>query len=328
MQKEEKNKSTNDLDVGADTDLLNAGEQFPTEVAELEVNSKEDVNDEKATDVDIVAINELINMLIDGMFKTDKLPTEECISNIEKLADAYKKGYRHSYSLMSEQMYKSIKADGANLENVHNNVELVMGYVASMLYDKKQRDGFDKLRDHINLEVLRIENSNSIIDNARKDITEMGDKTQEKIEKSYRDIQLKLEDKIKQRIKEIRGLQNESKNINKRMENMYSEYISILGIFSAVVLVFFGGASIFSGIFSSVAEASIWEIGFASALVGMIVFNIVFMFLYILSKIINRPIQSENVDELEICAISKLRRKYPYVFWFNFLMIIILFICA
>lgn len=334
-----------------DADLLNAGETEENNIShneEEKENRKEILEKtfnearieeiiekflkrkDEAVNNNTVEINRLIGEIVDKMIKSDNFSKEECESAIEKLADAYDKGYRHSYSFIAEQMYRSIGGEVTSIDNLQRNIEMFMSLLNRRQLNLKQINGFDKLHDHIKLEALRIENNSSIVNRAKKDIKDLSNKVQEDIKESSSKIIEEAKKDTDNTIKKVENLQSESKDINERMEKIYSEYISILGIFAAVVLVFFGGASIFSGIFAEIKDVSIWKIGFAGSLAGLVIFNVIFMFLYIISKIVNRPISSEDAESKfdKMCYVRRIAKKYPYMFWFNILMLAIFIICA
>ena len=59
--------------------------------------------------------------------------------------------------------------------------------------------------------------------------------------------------------------------------------------------------------------------GFVVALIGMIMFDIIFMLLYVVSVISGKPlggISAENTDNFS----DKVKEKFPYVIWMNVLL--------
>ena len=102
----------------------------------------------------------------------------------------------------------------------------------------------------------------------------------------------------------------------------------ILLFFSAIVLVFFGGMDGFGSIFSNMQNIGRFKLSFVFAMVGMIVFDIIFMFLYILAKLLRREIASSQAEIIGQCTIinwvKRVWMRYPYVLMFNLAMCIIM----
>lgn len=114
-----------------------------------------------------------------------------------------------------------------------------------------------------------------------------------------------------------------------KMEKMQGEFITILSIFSAVIIAFFGGISILGSVFSNVHNISRYKLIFTILALGFIMFNLIYMLLYTISKIIGKSINININSELCLSCtddsfIKCLRRKYPIVFFYN---ITTLFLC-
>lgn len=133
----------------------------------------------------------------------------------------------------------------------------------------------------------------------------------------------------------LRELRNVQRNGNQRMqehetkiEKMQSDFISILSIFSAVIIAFFGGMSVLGSVFSNIDKVSKYKLIFMTAIIGFIMFNLIYMLLHSISKITKNKI---GVDiEADYCwgcrenyFIKCLATKYPIVFIYNSATIII-----
>lgn len=91
--------------------------------------------------------------------------------------------------------------------------------------------------------------------------------------------------------------------------------ISILGIFSGVVVTFFGGLKITTSVFSNLSSnIGKFRIVFMTSLVGMILFNTVNLLLSFLNKISNYN-NNYSTDQ---------KVKNSLLFWFNLFMISIM----
>ncbi|EIF5083659.1 hypothetical protein LFJ61_001446 [Clostridium perfringens] len=133
----------------------------------------------------------------------------------------------------------------------------------------------------------------------------------------------------------LRDMRNSQRESNERMqsheqkiEKMQSDFISILSIFSAVIIAFFGGISVLGSVFSNIDKVSKYKLIFMTAIIGFIMFNLIYMLLHSISKITKNRI---GVDiEADYCwgcrenyFIKCLATKYPIVFIYNSATIII-----
>ena len=115
--------------------------------------------------------------------------------------------------------------------------------------------------------------------------------------------------------------------IKELKDGIFSQLISILGIFAAIIIVFFGGASIFAKVLEKIGEINWIEAGPVLAITGFVMFNLVFMFLFIVSRMIEKDIGAKVAENSwwgknSICLWI---RRYPYMFLFNALMAIVFF---
>lgn len=214
--------------------------------------------------------------------------------------------FHHYYSDIFSTL-SGIKINGKEIELIGSNLQSLYEFSTSK-GDTDIRVCIRKLLDHTNLELSRI-NYVSTIDN--KIIAAST------IEESISDINTKVEEQ-KTKVDEL----------NRNTNNAYSSYISILGIFSAIVLVFFGGTSILSNVIAGMDKTPVEKSILICVLTGIVVFDIIFMFIYFLSKLLDRSISATN----EVVSWEKLtvrfRLRYPIVFYCNMVASIISVICS
>lgn len=124
----------------------------------------------------------------------------------------------------------------------------------------------------------------------------------------------------------IRNAQRESSermaSHEQKIEKMQGDFISILSIFSAVIIAFFGGMSVLGSVFASIDKVSKYRIIFMSALIGFIMFNLIYMLLHSISKITKNRISVDiEIDRCWGCKenyfIKCVATKYPIVFIYN-----------
>lgn len=134
-----------------------------------------------------------------------------------------------------------------------------------------------------------------------------------------------------------RDMRNSQRESNERMasheqkiEKMQSDFISILSIFSAVIIAFFGGMSVLGSVFSNIDKVSKYRLIFMTAIIGFIMFNLIYMLLHSISKITKNKISVNIIGDYcweckENYFIKCLATKYPIVFIYN---LAIIFICT
>lgn len=237
------------------------------------------------------------------------------LSNVDKLIK-YCKGYSNRVDELIKQVIKELEIPNNQYEEL-NHFKLI--------------ENLEKLNDHISLEQQRI-----IFSQNREHSIFSG--LIDEINNSTQKAQMEIDNKTKQ-IK----------------DELNSSVISVLGVFSAVVMVFFGGLNVLGNILSTMNEACILRVTFIAALTGIIVFNIIFLLLYFIAKLLNKSIAINDLSLLygkcyewdsnqekvveNSSALKKYRKiinspfrrlrvRYPILFWFNFGMILIMLNCA
>lgn len=227
----------------------------------------------------------------------------------------YLKRLKQIYFLNDKQVFNHYYSDIfpllTNLKATENNITLVGQNLEQILeYSVKDANPnvykvLKKLWDHTNLEIARIEYVNTI--DKRLDITGSD------LSKKYK--------KISEEAQEINTKQQEINETIDRIKNIYSEFISILGIFSAIVLVYFGGTSIIGNVLDAINETYIFKAILICLIAGIIVFNIIFMFLYFLAKILDRSIAATNEYVKFYNIFDRFKIRYPIIFYINLLLL-------
>lgn len=126
---------------------------------------------------------------------------------------------------------------------------------------------------------------------------------------------------------ELRDNKESMKNSQEKIEKMQSDFISILSIFSAVVISFFGGLSVLGSSLENINKVSHYRLGFVIVIIGVTIFNIIYMLLYVISKLTEKKIgMSVREDICQGCEretrIHCFITKYPIPFFYNLFSII------
>lgn len=215
-------------------------------------------------------------------------------------------GFRHYYSDIFgwiTQIDKDPFGELGNLDVLSQNIDEIKNAYIKCAYNRKRNvcKSIEKLYDHINLDIARI--------NYLKTIQSTSEDKMQMIDQQV----LLLKQTMDQEL-------SNAEDVSKKVNNAYSEFVSILGIFSAIVLVFFGGTSIFANVIAAMYKTSIYKSVIICTITGEMLANVIFIFLCLLAKLLDRSIAAK-VEEWEIYgnSIKRFRIRYPVVFYFNVL---------
>lgn len=252
---------------------------------------------------------------------------------MDVLAEAYRHKYRHSYFSMSNAIYQNVyDIPGAPLEALTNNIQIIKD--ESLKRYKDENDvckGFRKFYDHVMLEITRINDHKSNMDNLNGLIEEFNCNTKNMINDSRKTTRQFISRNTSRLDKIITGkTKNLLDEIEKLKDNIFSQLIAILGIFSAIIIVFFGGASIFTKVLEKLGEIEWRDAAPILSVTGFAMFNIIFMFLFIISRMIEKDIGArvDKNSKWNKKSFCRWIRRYPYMFFFNAMMFIIFIITA
>ncbi len=306
-------------------------------------------------------INELLRLMMDN--DVQSIDSEDFADKAVFLVQCYQEGYRHSYYSISAEIYSHWNDSGRKEEKLNNlaaNVDMLKYIILNNFpkIDLLVIKGITKFYDHIMLENIRLVDQQRSFDELNKIIHDFDSESKksynkqemslsqtvaefenrfgeaEKIIENLKEVTNQAADSIHKAEKDIESvkkdtdkMQNDIGKTRKKVKGIYSQFVSILGIFTAIVIVFFGGASIFSDVLTNIHEAEWYQIGFSVALVGLVLFDIIFMFLYILSKFLEVPIHTKGTAKSRFFLFRWIE-KYPYVFLFHLFCIVVMIVCA
>lgn len=176
----------------------------------------------------------------------------------EHIVSVYGDDKRHKYSVITSYIYKKIapkKDISLNLEQMCFNLRLYIDEHFKTDFERdKCKDEYEKclekLYDHINLELVRLNYSKSV-----------ENETFERIDNSNKKIQ-----QIEYRAKEIYDDINKQRN----------QYITILGIFASIVLAFVSGISFSHSTLSNMHQVGIHKFILVLCFIALFFGNILF----------------------------------------------------
>lgn len=128
--------------------------------------------------------------------------------------------------------------------------------------------------------------------------------------RQFRELRIS-EDEYKRRFEQ--QIDRVQANITKETN---SQMLTIVGIFTAVAFVVFGGISSLGSILSGIQENNLLKLLIVACIWGIGMLNVVFVFLYGIGKLTGKEIKTTES--------TKLRDKYPLYFWTNYLLLVII----
>lgn len=251
----------------------------------------------------------LVNLLKE--LSNEAIDEYQCEEIAERFKNIYSGGFRHRYSVfhpLLQEIMDSSDADQGVSEFLTVNLNTLSAYIENEYISDGQGDHSKiyrpiyKLCDHINLEMTRINEQRSQENRLQDLYAKIGD-AQSKLEYAKKDAE----------------------KARKKVNKAQADILAILSVFAAVILAFMGGMTFLSGAMSSISETRVYKFVIACCICGFIIFNTIFLLLYIVSKIIEKPIYArcESHDctcdngKPKCCALNRLRKRLPYVFYFN-----------
>ena len=218
--------------------------------------------------------------------------------------------YRHSYYEISNFLEKTLTPDERDLlsQNILKIYDELNERISQNDDYKKIYKNVLKLSDHISLEILRI--------NRMQQIKFIGDKALEEY-KENQDIMYKYKKR--------------AKKLETKISGFHSQSITILGIFSGFVVAFVMSGHLILDVISVINDVALHKLVYVTLLLAFIIFNIIYLLMYSISKISGNSMTTECIGKQCLnCGncktpLGRLKKKYPIVFWFNFLVLTVIF---
>ena len=224
-------------------------------------------------------------------------------------------GYKIKYGYVSQRIKDM---DPEERDILLRNTELCIG-LSDVL---KFNDIFMQVLNHIILEVPRA---------TELDLVREQTERYRQQNRDSRQMQREFHRKIEDFEKDFDKIQNEYKSFENRISSIQGEFIGILSIFAAMFITFFGGVQMLGSIMTAIENTNFYVLSMITILVGIIMFNIIYMLLYTIGKIINRNIGiNMNNKNCSGCTkkslLSCLLSKYPLPFFYNLFSVIVFII--
>ncbi|ELP5188882.1 hypothetical protein R1Z15_002946, partial [Clostridium perfringens] len=249
---------------------------------------------------------ELTN-LISELAENNNLTSQTLEVYKSKFEEIYSCDYRHEYSEITKVVF-SIENDEAR-DFLASNIKDI-GYSIENSDIKKR---VLKLWDHINLENIRLEKLREISNEANSAFTEVNE-----VKRKYNELSdqwIKIE-------KQASDVDDKLKKMDNDIDNSTSKSITILGIFSGIVMAFTGGISFIASSLQNMHQVSIYRIVLVIILLATSIFDIIFMLMYMIGRFTNSYIGGKcNCDsKIQGCKDKRIKCvvvRYPILIWFN-----------
>lgn len=215
--------------------------------------------------------------------------------NIKRLQEIYQGDFRHQYSklfLIISAIDKHQTLDTADLlQSMNEAVEYVKNNHSK--YNDDFKKCFDKLYDHVTLEILQI--------NYMRGIENKGDANNATTMKELRNA-----------MSLAKTASDNADKATDKLNGMQKDYITILCIFAAIILAFVSGLVFSNSVLQNIDKASIYKLLLISITIGFFITNILlFLFSFVKSIIRN----NENNSALD-----------PHISYFNLAAIILILV--
>lgn len=184
---------------------------------------------------------------------------EETVELLNSYLNTAHKLDRILYSEISSYIF-GLTSDnrGIFLTNVEKLLVYVLNQKKSMNEDIRKI--VIKIYDHVQLATHQIENASNIFGNSIVDV----------------------KDKFSQEIEEIK------KEFRDELKNIEKGYITILGIFAAIVLTFVGTITFTTSVLQNIDKASIFRLILIVDLIGIVVINVMYLLISFILEINNK----------------------------------------
>lgn len=199
---------------------------------------------------------------------------------IRRFNDIYKKDFRHSYSEIFQVIAEAIRECPAGEENllIKNLGEILKTIDQEKRCDEKTKRGLFKLWDHVNLETARFQYLTNGPESRIKDISRKSDELERK-------------------------LNNMQESAQSSAHQMQREFVSILGIFAAIIIAFFGGMNFIASAVASMKENNVAHVVLVTTIAALAMSNAIFLMMCYIGRLIGQKLAGWYIVFLNIFLI-------------------------
>lgn len=211
--------------------------------------------------------------IIEDLISDDK--SNQASEYLSKLKKIYSHGnFRHIYS----DFYPILSKYSDQIQELYLNANLsaIINEIPENEANERYASCIIKLYDHLNIDITRIEKQK-----ASEDANENLDIRFRKLENAETDLTSKI------------------KKAEENLEKSKLDIVAILGIFSAIVIAFFGGFNYITAAISSINDNNVGSIMLTISVAGFVVFNTI---VAVIRLAIRQPHEKESERDWILCT--------------------------
>jgi len=211
-----------------------------------------------------------------------------------------KENFRHYYSDIFSTL-TLIDGDSSigSLDILAQNIQTIKdGYIPKNIDENGNTIDISKeivkLYDHTNLDIARINYTKTMTNETMSELAKNKllvvslEQNVHESEEALKEISNKTIDDLKQL----------SGQVQERQEDMQKEYITILGIFAAIVLAFTGGIVFSSSVLENIDKVSIYRLSLMAFIIGLVFFNLIWILIDFIRDINGKVIRKKWIAML------------------------------
>ena len=207
--------------------------------------------------------------------------------------DADTDNFRHYYSdIFAALTFIDSSTSNGNLDILAQNMQGIKDGYRSKNVDANGNPiniekEINKLYDHTNLDIARINYTKRFTNETQSKLAQ-NEVLLNNLQSQQQQSDAERENAFNAIRIEAAQSQQESKDNQAKMQ---SEYITILGIFASIVLAFTGGMTFSTSVLENISSSSIYRIIVISLILGLILFNVIWLLIDFLRDINGKTIR-------------------------------------
>lgn len=221
--------------------------------------------------------------------------------------DADTNNFRHYYSdIFAALTFIDSSTSNGNLDILAQNMQGIKDGYRSKNVDANGNPiniekEINKLYDHTNLDIARINYTKRFTNETQSKLAQ-NEVLLNNLQSQQQQSDAERENAFNAIRIEAAQSQQESKDNQAKMQ---SEYITILGIFASIVLAFTGGMTFSTSVLENISSSSIYRIIVISLILGLILFNVIWLLIDFLRDINGKTIRKWWIILLLIPLLSQ-----------------------
>lgn len=260
------------------------------------------------------------NERLEKLFKREE-------SDANKKIPVQSNGYFSSQSVLIKNICESLNSDSSKYdpnetlrllaEYSEQNTRILYSEISSYIFTLKN-DNIGQFMTNLMKMVESSEYSNVDNDVVFKfyDHIQLAFRQNERIIKSDFD----LEEALKEKSEKIRA--DFSSVIENSKKEVSSQLIALVGIFTGLAFLIFGGISSLDNIFQGVQTLPVLKLMIIGCVWGICIINLIFVFMYFVSKITGTNIKTNLRKDANFV------QRYPFICWGNAILVFLLAVCG